>query len=776
MKKFLLSLAFLCGMTTLLSAQSDLWLPMPALGDISDVQDTPQGVYILSEGGLFLLQTDSLQRVTPIGKWNGLSDTDIVQIGFDSASSALILYYNSGNIDIIDAEGRVKNISAVYENLSLSDKALAQMLFATGRVFIATHFGILEINPEKASIVATYLLMTPLKSIAVAHNSLYALTKDGKLLCASLTDNLQDPDSWHQQTLPNDPIAQNLNAIYSIGDKLILLGKDAVLAEVDLAQNALRPFEWHVNKAVQTPKGLFLLKQNEVVLYSDEGESRRFSIGESTIGNVSMNNQKDILYGVHDVAVCQMKLQSDPIKVVSVVPEWQGPSDNHFFFATLKNGYYYAVGGGRGINRYWTPGSIKIREPNGSWHSITYRDLPEEIRNNFYDLVSVAPDPADPLHIFAGSWGEGLYEFRNYKFEALYHSGNSPLQSALADSNEPNRYVRVGSLAFDKKGNLWMMQGGVQRNIVCFDAAKKWHLFEQRNVAGVNSFAPTAVLPGGSKWMPIYRRGGGIDASQGILVYNEQETLDDPSDDYTDYISQFTDRNGKVIEATRYFCITLDQNNALWIGSNKGPLVVSGYQTGKNKAVPVATRPVGGKEPNLFYMLDNLPVVDIAVDQNNCKWVATDGDGLYFLNEDASEIYQHFTAANSPLPSNSVNTIELDNESGLLYIGTDAGLIAYQTGSHPFAKEQRAQIHAYPNPLRPEDPDLITITGLTAGMEIKFTDASGSLVWNAVSSGASYQFNARGSDGERLPAGVYLVALYDPATKLAHYLKIAVIN
>lgn len=136
----------------------------------------------------------------------------------------------------------------------------------------------------------------------------------------------------------------------------------------------------------------------------------------------------------------------------------------------------------------------------------------------------------------------------------------------------------------------------------------------------------------------------------------------------------------------------------------------------------------------------------------------------------------HYTENNSPLTSNQILSLQLDATSGLLYIATERGLQTFQTGSTAFSKEQRSRNHAYPNPLRPEDPDQITLTGLVAGVEIKVIDRTGELILEAVSSGATLSFNARRTNGDR-PPGIY-TALLRPLLQafapraVCHYLAI----
>ena len=81
--------------------------------------------------------------------------------------------------------------------------------------------------------------------------------------------------------------------------------------------------------------------------------------------------------------------------------------------------------------------------------------------NNFIfttkDYTGIAVDPKDPTHYFVSAYGEGVLEFRENKFVKLYNHTNSTISPALNKTTEQQfTYNRIGSLTFDKEGNLWM--------------------------------------------------------------------------------------------------------------------------------------------------------------------------------------------------------------------------------------------------------------------------------------------------------------------------------
>ncbi|KGN76968.1 hypothetical protein HR17_01395, partial [Porphyromonas gulae] len=120
----------------------------------------------------------------------------------------------------------------------------------------------------------------------------------------------------------------------------------------------------------------------------------------------------------------------------------------------------------------------------------------------------------------------------------------------------------------------------------------------------------------------------------------------------------------------------------------------------------------------MFYVLDNVPITTIAVDAMNRKWLGTESNGLYLISEDGLQVLRHYHKDNSPLLDNRILSLAIDEGKGLLYIGTGFGLNVLETATSPENQTKRPSAIAYPNPLRPEHPDGITLEGLPAGANI----------------------------------------------------------
>jgi hypothetical protein len=54
------------------------------------------------------------QSITTFDKTNGLSDTNIKLIGWSKQAKRLIAVYQNSNIDLIETNGNITNISSLY--------------------------------------------------------------------------------------------------------------------------------------------------------------------------------------------------------------------------------------------------------------------------------------------------------------------------------------------------------------------------------------------------------------------------------------------------------------------------------------------------------------------------------------------------------------------------------------------------------------------------------------------------------------------------------------
>jgi hypothetical protein len=243
----------------------------------------------------------------------------------------------------------------------------------------------------------------------------------------------------------------------------------------------------------------------------------------------------------------------------------------------------------------------------------------------------------------------------------------------------------------------------------------------------------------------------------GIFVLDDNNTIDNTSDDQYQYYNVFTDAlssTGSSIPASQYLCMAEDKKGTIWIGTNIGPIIC-------NSPANAPSSPQSMKCSRLVrdgeaYFLSGETVNAIAVDADNQKWIGTATQGVFLISEDGKETIYHFTTDNSPLPSNTIKTIAVNEKNGEVFFGTDNGITSFKSGitgdTKPFSN-----VYAFPNPVRPEYTDKVTITGLANNATVKITDSSGNLICQGQASGNQFVWNCRTIHGTRVATGVYFV-------------------
>lgn len=160
-------------------------------------------------------------------------------------------------------------------------------------------------------------------------------------------------------------------------------------------------------------------------------------------------------------------------------------------------------------------------------------------------------------------------------------------------------------------------------------------------------------------------------------------------------------------------------------------------------------------------LLNDQVVTDIIVDGANNKWLATADSGVFYVSPNGQETIFHFTTDNSPLPSNTVQSVAIDPETGSVYFGTIRGMVAFD-GSSTAPAEDLEEVLVYPNPVRPGFNGNVRIEGLTANTNVKITDLVGNLVYEENTTGGSIEWDTTAFGRHKVASGVYLIIITGP--------------
>ena len=112
----------LCSLfTSPIRAQIGTWRNYLAYSDVQQIQEAGNNLFVLASNDLYQYNKED-QSIYTYDKTNGLSDTYITHIRWNKQAKRLIAVYQNSNIDLIETDGNVINISDLYNKSEESEE------------------------------------------------------------------------------------------------------------------------------------------------------------------------------------------------------------------------------------------------------------------------------------------------------------------------------------------------------------------------------------------------------------------------------------------------------------------------------------------------------------------------------------------------------------------------------------------------------------------------------------------------------------------------------
>jgi hypothetical protein len=141
-------------------AQVGTWRNYLAYHDVQNICKADNNLFVLASNGLYQYNLSD-QSITTYNKVNGLSDTHITHIAWSNQAKRLIAVYENSNIDLIDTDGEIINISALYNKATTEDKTVTDISIDGIYAYLTTAFAIIKVNMQRAEISETYTKNNP---------------------------------------------------------------------------------------------------------------------------------------------------------------------------------------------------------------------------------------------------------------------------------------------------------------------------------------------------------------------------------------------------------------------------------------------------------------------------------------------------------------------------------------------------------------------------------------------------------------------------------------
>jgi len=766
------SILTICLLFVLLTAKAQRageWRSFLATYNTTAVTEANNLVFGLADGTLYSYGKDD-NRIIVYSRQSGLSDFGIKLIGYNSAVKTLLIAYTNGNIDLMSEEG-IYNLPYLKNAGNISDKEPLGIDFHNERAYLSTQFGVVVIQMAQKEIAETYRFNQPTYAVCIQGETIYASTGEG-LRRANIRDNLLDNQNWSPVSLNSpDFDAKNIRQLALFQDKLCFRAEGSGVFYLD-SNDEIQTLIKHTGLRGMTllPERLALFTANTLYVY--HSLNRYESVNLGVVSGVSaLRNDADLWIAGGENGMIGIRRRGENQYESSVTGlKIEGPKRNLSAFVTMHGQKLLVTGGGFSIDRYNNPATLMTYE-NDTWTNFDESQIVSKIGYGTRDYTSVVVDPDDDNHYFVSSFGEGIIEIQDNTFVYLYNHTNSPLQSALPNSSSADRYIRVCGLCFDKDRNLWATNSEVRNVIVVRKPDGTWASLYYPGISNAGIVDKIMVSSNGYKWVNVPHNSG---TTGGILVFDDRGTPDNNADDQSYYYTSLRTAGANQIHGNKFYSIVEDLDGKIWIGSNSGPIIC---QSPNNAVDNLIFSHIIREDDNQipYYFLDGEQINAIAVDGGNRKWLGTAGSGIILVSPDGAQTIQQFDMNNSPLYSNNILSITIDNRTGEVFIGTDQGLISYM-GDATEPSPSYSDVYAYPNPVRLQVDDRVIITGLMSYSNVKITDLSGNLIVQGMSAGGQFVWNCRNRSGNRVATGIYLVLSSTPEARESVVTKIAVVH
>ncbi|HLG36303.1 MAG TPA: two-component regulator propeller domain-containing protein [Bacteroidia bacterium] len=713
-------------------------------------------IYCAATDGLFIYSKDdgSISRLTRL---EGLSDFDIVHIRYNQDYHVLMVVYRNSNIDLIYDDNTIYNISDIYHSNIIGNKNVNHIDYDNRYAYVSCGFGIVVVDLVRREVKDTYYLgqsgnTLKIYGTVIYGSRIFAASENGIYFADINNPQLSFYSSWTKDTTLPDP-NKRYNFLSLFGNKLIA-NNDSSANDNSLMVydgnawsyfNAIDHYvpvrvEYHGNR-------LIIVNSYSISAYDNQGLRTHYV----DAGWYDNPNQRDGFVDTDNIL--WIADRNNGLVRTTTSGEYStifpnGPGSTSVYNMAARNGRLWVAGGmiegSAYFNNYSKEGAYLFKSNQWKTFNKTTDDNLDTV--DYFDFVSVAIDPADADHAFIASWGRGLFEFTDVGIQAIYAPSNSPIQGLPI----PNYYqVQVGGLSFDSQNNLWIVNAAVNPPLLKRKPDGTWQTYSPPSL--INTIEQTIMCDSRDRKWILLPWGGGL------VVFDEVNTFSHTSDEINDtHARKFTAAAGKgKLPSLNVQSIAEDHDGQIWIGTEKGVAVLyspDNVYSGNFDFTQVLIQ----QEGNYQYLLETEMVTAIAIDGANRKWFGTESSGVYLMSADGTTQVQHFTTENSPIISNKILTIAIDNKSGEVFFGTDRGIVSYK-GDAIEGGEDFDSVYVYPNPVRPGYSGAIAIRGLVANANVKITDVSGNIVYETQANGGQAIWNGNNFKGERVQSGVYLV-------------------
>ncbi len=732
------------------------WRSHVAYYKLNSVTEAGDKVYAGGENSFFYYDKQE-NTVNTLSTVDGFAEADVATLKYDNNTALLVIGYDNGNLDIYDDRQQViYNLDDIKRSAFAGSKKINHIHFSQNLAYLSCDFGVVVVDLQQMEVEDNFINIGPggsqvsvYGSTLDADNDSIFLATDQGIMVGRISPgiNLSDFNNWYTYG-PSDSVTTT--NIVGVG---LLAGEVYAVASMDSIYRFNGAY-WDDSPALlnnATVKSVSV-GTNSLFLSLDSTVLQLTSFSTSTtLSDPNWKDPQDALIdtdGFVWIADGSSGLLTNEMgSYLPVVPN--GPASNRQFSLdylddaiAVSHGAYNTIGNASGV----TDGFSVFKNNNWKGHNWSL----DASYPGFEDIVAAAYENSTGK-LYLGSMRDGILILNK---DGSYDSITTTTPGTPFVTSE-----KVSDLLFDENGNLWVANFGVASGNPSLhkkDKNDNWTSYDLTIGVAANERPVEIVIDDfGTKWIRVLPSAGG-----GIIVFNEQ----------SGNIRHLTATSGQGgLPDKDVHAIAKGKDEEIWVGTDFGVAVFfnpSGIFSGSvNASTPIF---------NSRRLLEDEKITSIEVDGGNRKWVGSN-KGLWLFEDGGTEQVLFLSKMKTPVFSDNIIDIEINEVTGEVFFATSKGLISYRYDATE-GGEVHGDVKIFPNPVRPEFDGIVGISGLAADAQVKITDVVGNLVYDTDAHGGTATWNARGHDGKRVASGVYLVFSSSPDGEDAFVGKIAVIE
>jgi len=753
---------------------SNSWEDFYSYNNVKDFVKVDNIIYALADNAVFTYNETTLET-KKFSSIQGLSGETTSAIFYNETFKRLVIGYENGLIEVIDENGEITISSDITYFNQTGLKRINHISEFENTLYLATPFAILEYDIEKLEFGDTFFIGSNSTSLLineslVLNDFIYAATEDGIFKADATSNLLIDFNNWQQSFLNREfsRIISFNNAIYVAENEVLYQLNNTSLIEV-------RRFSEPIINLNSSDSNLLITLNNQAIVL-DSSLNIQQEINTTSDFDFTLSDalfiDNTIYLATNQFGVLTRNNQTSTF--TEIHPE--GPLSNEVFSIAAKDADLWVVYGG--YNSFY--GSLYKRQGFSHFNGTEWFNTPFDLDFPVIDLNHVTIDPNEENRVYISSFGDtgainsvstgGLLVVENNEISAFYNHLNSGLEDL--EPTQPNRVtLRISGSAFDREGNLWVANINRTDELKKLSPSGVWNSYDLSGLKTNPTFfglSEIAIDNNQTIWMGTRRNG--------IYAFNENGNRT--------RVLLNTPNLGNLPD-TDVLTVAVDRSNRIWLGTRSGMVVFRNAATIFDAEV-LNAQPVIIEENGVGErLLGDQRVNTIKVDGADNKWFGTESGGVLYTNPSGAITLNNFSTQNSPLPSNKILKIAIDDSSGKVFFATDKGIVAYNSNVAPFG-DVLEEVYAYPNPAL-KNHNTVTITGrngnsLPKGTNVKILDIAGYLVYetNVVEGqelqGGKVVWNKKNLAGRRVASGVYIVLLSNDDASETTTTKIAIVN